>query len=332
MADSLRKSIAVSTIAILTIASGAPTAEAGGRRGRAPVVMSPSIGVGTGIGFGPGATGVRTGGILGPSADPVLNSATTGALLGAAGGPIGMAVGAGVGLLHGLWAKKRYEEQARAEEERQRAMDRELERQMAAQRPGGPALDDEEGQGVLMVADHLAGDAPSASPRMAEVDGDGFRPVYEGERLLRREHRTPEGRVDVVLHYDTRGRIVRREESSRLDGRLDTSMSYVDGIPQRKDSDTDGDGKPDVWAFYAGDGELARLESVIDGGRRRTAYYVAGAVVRDEELDGDGSLNAVAHYEQGRLVRREVYTIDESAFTRVPVVGGSAASGAAGGR
>jgi hypothetical protein len=331
-----RKHTTVATIALLIITSAAPAAQA------------QSVRVGGG------------GGSVSP--DPLLNSAAMGAALGAAGGPIGMAIGAGVGILHGLWAKRRYEEQARAEQERQRAMDRELEREMAAQRAGGGA-DTEEGQGVLIVADNLASESPSASPRAPDAaDAEGFRPVYEGKRLVRREHRATDGSVDVVLHYDERGRVVRRDESSRMDGRLDTSAHYADGTLQRKESDTDGDGKPDVWAFYDGTGELTRLESLAADGRRQIEHYRAGRVAerlegdllsvfdeagrlvkqgrkgagetmlawryyepngnvaREEEFDGEGNLTAVAHYEGGRVVRRELYQIDEQAFKRVPVV------------
>jgi hypothetical protein len=262
-------------------------------------------------------------------------------------------------------------------------MDRELEQQIASQRPGGPALPDGDGQGVLLVRDHLA-EAPSASPPTPErgtpvasvpsagagdhpeprdgVDAEGFRTVFEGDRLVRRERLGADGRPEVVLHYDTRGRVVRREESSRLDGRLDIASSYVDGTLQLRESDTDGDGRTETWAFYDGAGTLQRMESLNADGRRRTETYRAGRVVerldgdllsvfddagrlvkqgrksagdrmlawrhfdgdgdvvREEEFGDDGTLSAVAHYEDGRLVRRELYDIDEGAFSRVPLV------------
>jgi hypothetical protein len=379
MPVSLRTTLTVATIALTSIGVVAPAVDAGPRRRPAPVLVGPPMG--SGIGLSGGSGGLRVGGGVGASPDPLLNSAATGAIVGSMGGPIGMAIGAGVGVLHGLWAKKKQEQQARADAERQRAMDRELEREMAAQRPGGPSVADSEGQGVLIVSDHLA-ETPSASPATPDrptqvasvppaeaaapargaVDAGGFRPVYEGTRLVRHEHRAPDGLVDVVLHYDTRGRVVRRDESSRLDGRLDTSASFIDGVLQRKDSDTDGDGTRDVWAYYDGAGELTRMESLASGGGRRTEVYRGGRVAerlegdllsvfddagrlvkqgrkgagdrmlawryfeangdvtKEEEFDTDGGLSAVAHYERGRLVRRELYEVDESAFTRVPLV------------
>src|SRR5688500_20164459 len=113
---SFRKSTSVATIAFLTIGSAAPLAHA------------------------------QSGGGGAATADHLLNSAARGAVLGSAGGPIGIAVGAGVGLLHGLWVKRQHEEQARVEQARQRAMDRQPERDIAAERPGGAAgTDDRQG-------------------------------------------------------------------------------------------------------------------------------------------------------------------------------------------
>jgi antitoxin component YwqK of YwqJK toxin-antitoxin module len=146
-----------------------------------------------------------------------------------------------------------------------------------------------------------------------------------------------------VLHYDEQGQLVRREESSRLDGRLDTSTVYAQGRPERKESDTDDDGKPDVWATYTADGKVSVLESLMADGRRLRQRYTegkvtreewrtadalvtardldaSGTVVREEEFGAGGRLSSVTFYESGRLVRRELYQVDERLFKRVPLV------------
>jgi hypothetical protein len=404
MATYIFRLVTVLAIATMTIAITAPATEAKrSRDSRAPAPML--IGPGPGLGVGMATGGVRVGGqVTGGGGSSVLESVARGAVVGTAGGPIGVAIGAGAGLLHGLWVKHRQEAQARAEAERQRQIDRELEEQMAAQQPVGAMTGATDEQGVLIVKNHL--DEPaSASPgrdagtHVASVppdpaydappgdrpDAEGFRSVHEGDRLVRRERRAVDGRIEVVLHYDAQGRMVRREESTRLDGRLDTSIVYADGKPVAKESDTDGDGHADVWAMYDAAGELSRLESLVEGGRRHTQRYAGGAVTQEEwrrdadgallsrvayengrvreKLDGgllsvfdeagrlskegrvgieermvawrhfdangdvareeefgeDGRLTVVTHYERGRLVRKELYEIDETAFTRVPL-------------
>jgi hypothetical protein len=334
------KLVAVGAIALMTIALAAPAADA--QRPRpSRVPPPPPAGSGPGVSLGVGSGGVRVGAAPTGTGHIVLDSLARGVAIGGAGGPIGLAIGAGVGLIHGLWAKHRHEANARAEAERQREMDRELEEQMRAQRPGGAlagGTGDE--QGVLIVKNHLdepasaspasdsvgtrvasvPPDRTSDAPPRDRVDAEGFRSVYEGDRLVRRERRAAGGRVDVVLHYDEQGRMVRRDEATRPGSGLDTSTFYADGKPVRKESDTDGDGRADVWATYDATGELSRMESLVEGGRRHTQVYAGGAVTREEWRSADGQLTAVAHYEAGRVVRRELYEIDESAFTRVPLV------------
>ena len=324
---------------------------------------------GAGVGV---SGGVSVGGRTG---EPVLDSVMTGAALGGFGGPIGLAVGAGIGLLHGLWAKHKAEAATRAEVAKQKEADRKIEQEIAAQKPGASA--DE--QGVRVVKDHLA-DTPNASPPTGtavaslpptatkeppaardRLDPDGLRPVYEGDRLVRKERVAADGKVTEVLHYDAQGQLVRREESSRGDGRFDTSTFYADGKPQRRESDTDGDGRTDFWAAYDAAGEVTKLESLANG-RRHQQVYAAGKVTeeewrrasdgvvtgrvkyqdgkvreklegnllqyfepngdlkREEELGADGRPAAIAFYEHGKLIRRELYEIDEKAFERVPLV------------
>jgi antitoxin component YwqK of YwqJK toxin-antitoxin module len=309
------------------------------------VTQAPSFGVGV------GSSGVHVGGSAARSGEPVRDSVINGAILGAAGGPIGAAIGAGVGLLHGLWTKRKVEQASRAEVARQKEADRKIEQEIAAQQPGSS---------TTTVASVPATTEPVEPPR-DRLDPDGFRPVYEGRRLVRRERIGADGRVTEVLHYDAQGQVVRRDESSRLDGRFDTATFYAGGKPERRESDTDGDGTVDLWAAYDAAGEVARLDSLADG-RRHTQVYTAGKVseeewrraadgvvtarvkyedgkvreklegnllkyfeangdiAREAELGADGRPTTIAYYERGRLVRRELFDIDEKAFQRVPLV------------
>lgn len=304
--------------------------------------------------FGVGSGGVRVGGSVAPSGDVIRDSVINGAVLGSAGGPIGAAIGAGVGLLHGLWAKRQVEKAARVESDKQKQADRKIEEELAAQKPGSSTSD----PGTAVAS--LPPTAEAAEPPRDRLDPDGFRPVYEGGRLVRRERIAADGSVTEVLHYDTKAQIVRRDESSRRDGRFDTSTFYADGKPQRRESDTDGDGSVDLWATYDAGGDVARLETLADG-KRHTQVYVAGkvseeawrratdgvvtkrvkyedgavrekldgnfltyfepngAIAREAELGADGRPTMIAYYEGGRLVRRELYEIDDKAFERVPL-------------
>jgi hypothetical protein len=299
-----------------------------------PLYASPRAGVGVGVGSGGGVS--VGGGASSSSGGSVMDSVVNGAALGGLGGPIGLAIGAGVGLLHGMWAKNRRDKQAQAETARQQEMDRQLEREVANQPHGG----DE--QGVRIVKDHLADEPvrtasttpgpmvasvppppaePVKAPARDAVDQDGFRPIYEGDRLVRRERPGADGNPEVILHYDKAGTLVRRQESTRADGRLDTTLFYgAGGKLERKESDTDGDGRTDVFASYDGLGNLAQMETVDGATRTRRHFDASGTVTREDELGAGGEVVASAFYDSGRLVRRELYEVDESAFNRVPLV------------
>lgn len=224
------------------------------------------------------------------------------------------------------------------------------------------------------------------------TDPDGFRLVYAGGQLARKERDVDgDGKPDIVRYYDESGELIRQEEDSRLDGRPDTSTFFEAGRLVRKESDTNGDGKVDLWAFYDGadtpvrteadtdhdqhrdrvilyeqgeimeeqryspgldpprlivayaDGKPNRKDEDTDGdGRmdRVTEYDAAGHLTKvsrkpagagtfalvatyqpktgevlheEEDLNGDGSVDVISHYEKGRLVRREFFDLPEIA-------------------
>jgi hypothetical protein len=72
--------------------------------------------------------------------------------------------------------------------------------------------------------------------------------------------------------------------------------------------DTNGDGKPDIRRVYSGSQELCRIVDLNgDGKTDMYEYFDAGGTVRRREFcyDDSGDVNAVEHYEKGRLVSRE---------------------------
>jgi len=72
--------------------------------------------------------------------------------------------------------------------------------------------------------------------------------------------------------------------------------------------DTNGDGKPDIRRVYSGSQELCRIVDLNgDGKTDMYEYFDAGGAVRRREFcyDDTGDVNAVEHYEKGRLVTRE---------------------------
>jgi hypothetical protein len=72
--------------------------------------------------------------------------------------------------------------------------------------------------------------------------------------------------------------------------------------------DTNGDGKPDIRRVYSGSQELCRIVDLNgDGKTDMYEYFDAAGTVRRREFcyDDTGDVNAVEHYEKGRLVTRE---------------------------
>jgi len=72
--------------------------------------------------------------------------------------------------------------------------------------------------------------------------------------------------------------------------------------------DTNGDGKPDIKRVLQGNTEICRIVDLNgDGKTDMYEYYEAGGTIRRREFcyDDTGDVNAVEHYEHGKLVRRE---------------------------
>jgi hypothetical protein len=259
-----------------------------------------------------------------------------GFMFGSPFGLIGAGAGAILGFIYGNLAKRDDEKKAEAEAQRQETADAELERQIAEQKAkesagaeGGKTASGRK-QGVTIVKDHLA-DAPApptgsaarppdggardgtpGKPGMAratppETDAEGFRPVYEGGRLVRQERDAQgDGRPDTILHYDADGQLERREDSSRLDGRMDMWAYYVKGKVVRKEADTRGSGQVDLWMHYDESGNVVRAELLVEKDVKLTQFFVDRQVAREEwRRHPGGQLSAVAIHQDGKIVQRE---------------------------
>ena len=150
-----------------------------------------------------------------------------------------------------------------------------------------------------------------------------------------------DGVADLWIYYNPQkpGEIIRQEESTKGDGRVDTWSYFKDGKMVRREVDTKQLGRPDTVYFYDNDkivreerdeagvgsityraiyqnGRLAKLEKDTNGGGRPDLwiYYDAsqdGEIVLKEErdLNGDGVADLWTYYENGRVVRRDVSAV-----------------------
>ena len=54
----------------------------------------------------------------------------------------------------------------------------------------------------------------------------------------------------IVLEYDDQERLARRKTDTNGDGVFDETVFYENDVPKRAESDTDYDGKIDLWISY----------------------------------------------------------------------------------
>jgi hypothetical protein len=147
-----------------------------------------------------------------------------------------------------------------------------------------------------------------------------------------------DGVADLWIYYSPQkpGKVVRQEESTKMDGRVDTWSYFKDGKLVRRDIDNHGNGRPDAVYYYAdekivreerdeaGHGRItfradyqdrrrAKVERETRGTGRPDLWVTydissEGEVIVKEELDlnGDGFPDLSSHYDRGRLVRRDL--------------------------
>jgi len=157
-----------------------------------------------------------------------------------------------------------------------------------------------------------------------------------------------DGIPDIWIYYDPKkpGEIIRQEEASKYDGRVDTWTYFKDKQLVRREVDSKNRGQPDTVFYYIDEqiaseerdefgqgrmtyratyenGRLARVEKATSGDGRTDLwiYYDTGKVGenvirKEKDLDGDGIVDLWSYYDNGRLVRRDVSAVGLDVLSR----------------
>ena len=280
------------------------------------------------------------------------------AMGGMIGGPYGAGGGLVMGLIAGLFmADSHYNainNQVYSEQKKDQQLEAAIEQELARQR-------DLENQ----IATTVAASTPAAGAQPTTIDSQAQSPA---PREASTNNRPPintslasvnkpiaaqappmpfknvevrdingDGVPDLWIYYNPQkpGEIMRQEEASKSDGRVDTWSYFKDGLLVRREVDTKGQGRPDAVFHYVNDkiareerdengrgrmtyratyenGRLAKVEKETrDSGRTDLWIYYDTAkdgdiVIREEkDLNGDGAVDLWSYYDNGRLVRRD---------------------------
>lgn len=290
----------------------------------------------------------------------VLDKALEGMLMGASlGGLYGAGGGLVIGLLTGLFTADAHYAQLTTQIQSEQAKDKELEakieqelqrqRELEAQiaNAGNPAKQNQAepgqsiqnsiGPNITKVAMNGSSVAVASLTKNESPSNSLSQPFKNVEvRDINND-----GTADLWIYYNpiNRSEIVRQEEATHWDGRVDTWSYFKDGNLVRREVDTKRRGTADTVYFYENDkivreeryengtahvsfraiyqnGRRARLEEDTKGRGKtdRWIYYDTskeGEIVLKEEsdLNGDGTVDLWSYYENGRLVRRDVSAV-----------------------
>ena len=162
---------------------------------------------------------------------------------------------------------------------------------------------------------------PFKNVEVRDVNGDGipdlwiyYNPQKPGEIIRQEEASQADGRVNPWSYFRD-GKMIRREVDSKQTGRPDTVYFYDADKILREERDETGQGIMTYRASYQ-NGRLAKVERDSSGGGRPDwwIYYdatQAGEIVVKEErdLNGDGIPDLWSYFENGRIARRDVSAV-----------------------
>ncbi len=125
--------------------------------------------------------------------------------------------------------------------------------------------------------------APSGTPLKGELD------------------RNLDGQVDAIHRYSREGHISTSQTDDDFDGDFETTMTYRRGNPVRVETDSTGDGFPDLRSHYQ-NGVMTTQERFAKGAQkplRIERFHLGRAVSAEIDTDGDGILDTLHEYEVG---------------------------------
>ena len=163
--------------------------------------------------------------------------------------------------------------------------------------------------------------SPFKNVEVRDLNGDGvadlwiyFNPQKPGEIIRQEESTKGDGRVDTWSYFKD-GKMVRREVDTRQLGRPDTVYFYDNDKLVREERDEAGLGSMTYRAIYQ-NGRLAKIEKDTSGSGRPDlwVYYDPSKdgeilVKEERDLNADGIADIWTYYENGRLVRRDVSAV-----------------------
>ena len=289
------------------------------------------------------------------------------AMGGTLGGPYGAGGGLIIGLIAGLFmADSHYSainNQVYSEQQKDQKLEAAIEQELARQRDlenqiaTTTAANTPAAAGAQPAAQPIAVNSQAQSPAPRETSTINQPPINTSLASLNKPTAAQappmpfknvevrdingDGVPDLWIYYNPQkpGEIMRQEEASKSDGRVDTWSYFKDGLLVRREVDTKGQGRPDAVFHYVNDkiareerdengrgrmtyratyenGRLAKVEKETrDSGRTDLWIYYDTAkdgeiVVKDEkDLNGDGAVDLWSYYDNGRVVRRDASAV-----------------------
>lgn len=118
-----------------------------------------------------------------------------------------------------------------------------------------------------------------------------------------------DGRVDIITHFDAQGEPTRETIDENFDGVFETKFIFEHGTAERSETDTNGDGVPDILRTYYS-GVIARedFRDTMTGHVARTNHYNGGLLQRAEvDSDRDGFAETLRTFDRfGEITSEEI--------------------------